>query len=696
MSAHANQDMNEINLETATKLMIELQPENLFACMKTKHLLDKLLQQQFHMVFPEKQLLGLSDKWIKLKTPPFIDLVEKEDFGYVIPFLPSLRNLLQNEEIRRIIETQINDDDDDLLKTVLNGSFYKENIFFRENKNAIAIIAHYDELGIANPLGSSAKKEKLGMFYWTIANLPPNYRSTTDTCQLLAIAKSSYLKKHGIETILKPFVDDIRKLQTEGISIRIGNVEHNYKGSLLFCAGDTPASAEIGGFKQSVSAYRPCRTCMTNQNQWRTTFNENNISLRHKEEHQRHVEAVNDPELPKNLKKFWSRRYGVNSISPLNSIPHFDVTQCLPQDAMHILIEGVALIATKALLHRCIVEMELFTIDDLNAQMSCFDFDYFKVNKPGEIRVDDIGDNGNLKQSASQMMGLVHSLPFFINEWIDNNEQAQQLMLNYVRLLQIFNVILSYEIHQNTIDILTRMIEIYVLEFNNLYPNKIVPKFHFLIHIPRYIKLFGPARQQWCFRFEAAHNYYKALVPIVRNFKNMPYTLSYRHQARLCFRLKSISNDVDKNFFCNPNSIDFGQTVIVSNLYNAQLLYDNFGDLIHADLPILRSPKVERYGTIYKPKSIILTNCDEYSLPQFGIICEIFVINEQILIVYNDLLSTHYSQLFNAYRVEVIQDNAQHAILIDNLIFPHPLPVFIFRNNKYVLLLNNERTEFFG
>jgi len=42
-------------------------------------------------------------------------------------------------------------------------------------------------------------------------------------------------------------------------------VKRNYKGSLLFVAGDTPFSAMMGGFKESVSAIRSCRMCMTTQ-----------------------------------------------------------------------------------------------------------------------------------------------------------------------------------------------------------------------------------------------------------------------------------------------------------------------------------------------------------------------------------------------------------------------------------------------
>jgi len=62
---------------------------------------------------------------------------------------------------------------------------------------------------------------------------------------------------------LETFITDIKVLQNEGVTVNVGGVEKVYKGSLLFVAGDTPASAFMSGFKESVSAYRLCRTCMT-------------------------------------------------------------------------------------------------------------------------------------------------------------------------------------------------------------------------------------------------------------------------------------------------------------------------------------------------------------------------------------------------------------------------------------------------
>ena len=53
-------------------------------------------------------------------------------------------------------------------------------------------------------------------------------------------------------------IEDVNKLQTEDVDVVINEEIRNLIGSILFCVGDTPASAKLGGFQESVSAFRPC------------------------------------------------------------------------------------------------------------------------------------------------------------------------------------------------------------------------------------------------------------------------------------------------------------------------------------------------------------------------------------------------------------------------------------------------------
>ena len=52
----------------------------------------------------------------------------------------------------------------------------------------------------------------LGSFYFTLGNLPPMYRSKLSSIYLVALVKSKFISDYGMDVVLKPIVDDIKKL----------------------------------------------------------------------------------------------------------------------------------------------------------------------------------------------------------------------------------------------------------------------------------------------------------------------------------------------------------------------------------------------------------------------------------------------------------------------------------------------------
>jgi len=154
--------------------------------------------------------------------------------AYIVPFLDNLRNLLNNQEIRENIENP-RQYEDGLFRTVLDGSYYRESDLCQRHQNVLAVILYYDDLCIANTLGTAAKKHKMSMFYWTLANIYPEYRSSLNAIQLYAIVKTEYLQKpNALQTILEPFISSIQELQRNGIDININGEIKNFKGFLRY------------------------------------------------------------------------------------------------------------------------------------------------------------------------------------------------------------------------------------------------------------------------------------------------------------------------------------------------------------------------------------------------------------------------------------------------------------------------------
>lgn len=109
--------------------------------------------------------------------------------------LDSLKRLLLNDEVRFCVENSR--DGENLLKSLLDGSYYKNHPFFSRHENAIGIILYYDEIVLTNPLGSYTANHKLGMWYWALANVYPEYRSSLQNVNLLAIVKYRDIKRFG-------------------------------------------------------------------------------------------------------------------------------------------------------------------------------------------------------------------------------------------------------------------------------------------------------------------------------------------------------------------------------------------------------------------------------------------------------------------------------------------------------------------
>ena len=74
------------------------------------------------------------------------------------------------------------------------------------NPRALQIFLNTDDIEIVNPIGSHTKKHKITMFYYTLGNVPPHFRSRLQAIQLLGVARAKDLKKCGPGVLLEDFI----------------------------------------------------------------------------------------------------------------------------------------------------------------------------------------------------------------------------------------------------------------------------------------------------------------------------------------------------------------------------------------------------------------------------------------------------------------------------------------------------------
>ena len=201
----------------------------------------------------------------------------------------------------------------DSLQDFCDGLFFKSHPLFSCDSYALQIVGYYDDLEVVNPLGSYVKKHKLGCLFFFLGNIRPQLRSTLKNIHLLAVGRTQDIQNYGMNTFLRPFVEDLKQLYCNGLSLTIGGENRVFHGSLVAFLADTLAAHQIGGFKCSMSfALRVCRSCMMTPQQLQECFSEGTCVLRTLESYFEQCSLLYGP-----LRDHYSKMYGINYMSVL-------------------------------------------------------------------------------------------------------------------------------------------------------------------------------------------------------------------------------------------------------------------------------------------------------------------------------------------------------------------------------------------
>ena len=142
---------------------------------------------------------------------------------------------------------------DGILEDFCDGELFRTHPLFSKDPFALQIIAFCDELELCNPLGTHVKKHKLGIVLFTLGNIHPRYRSSLRALFLLMACTAPVVERPGLDKVLKPFVEDLKTLATDGITVGVNGTDRTFRGALLVIMGDNLASNGLGGFKESFS-----------------------------------------------------------------------------------------------------------------------------------------------------------------------------------------------------------------------------------------------------------------------------------------------------------------------------------------------------------------------------------------------------------------------------------------------------------
>lgn len=574
-------------------------------------------------------------------------MVETKDKYYYIPLLSTVAQLLRDDSVlQQINESSDHIRQDGLIEDFCDGAIFQSHPLFSTDPKSLQIIAYYDELEVVNPLGSHTKKHKLGIIFFTLANIKPCFRSQLKVMNLALVATTPIIEKYGLDRILEPFISDLNLLTTTGITVEINGSPMLFKGALLAFLADNLASNDLGGFKKSFSfSYRWCRTCLVTAESLLDGFVSTDYELRTLDSHLKHIESINGA-----ASSHYSKTYGINRKSALLTVNYFSFFGGgLPHDAMHDLLEGIAPLEIKNLLHFHICINKSFTLAEYNDRLINFNYGYSDTDKPIPILSRILNSEQGLKSSASEMLTLLRILPFLVADRIPENDEHWKCFLF---LRKVADIILCPVVSESIAASLTFLIKEHHSLFVHLYgESAYIPKLHFLLHYPDQMVAVGPMIRTWTMRHEAKLSFFKKASRL-SNFKNISLSLANNHQRWMCYEMAS-GKLINNPLQCGPAKFGDGRSFVRDEPEEIKDCIEKTCLHVNEATPVYRPAWVCRQSTIYKEKAFVIIKSDGLD-PIFGRIDDVLVIDvDYVMFVLSVVNILHFDDHFHAYAISV-------------------------------------------
>ena len=573
-----------------------------------------------------------------------------------IPFFDQLQRILNFPDVLAEIRRE-KTFTPGVWSTYEDGENFKKIPIFQLHPEAIQIHLYLDEVQMCTEVGNHTKKNKLVFVYFSIGNLPIKFRSTFRAINVLAIIYNNVFNRYGANVILKPIVEDFKKLE-QGVELTISGEQRKVYGTLAAVSADNLASHQIGGFKIGFGfGFRKCRFCMATADDIQSKFFDYQHIPRSINDHNFHCSGIAN----ENLRDHCSRLYGIREQSVLNELNFFHVIGGLVPDVMHDVLEGSLPLTICELLYYCIATKKYFTLAQLNNIIDKFDYGHIESkNKPSHIEWSHI-EKRKLRQSAAQIWTLAINLPLMIGVKVTRNDPrwfCLTVLLEICRLIFLTSIT-SFQLNQ-----LEFLIDEFLTDFKYNFGRRIIPKMHHLIHYPRIIREIGPLGAFWCMRYEAKHSYFKQLQRKIRNYINIPYTLSLRHQQWQCYHfaragVEFLKIHVDsKSKKLKSHLTQSKCAVQIAQFFNL----DNVCNVV-----VDRLNWITKGRTMFKVKdSFILCSFNNNSR-QFGLIVDILLLREHYFFICKIFRTVKFYNHLQAFRLRERNDDFHIAVSYSTL-----------------------------
>lgn len=639
---------------------------------EVKSLIEKRNSIHKHLKSVHDEHYIVSSKVIILGEREEIRCVDNVDVSVLIkdtaqyfPILELLKLILQNDNLRGLIENESTEGNFWNYKLYTDSQEFKSHSLFRQYPKALRILLYSDDIELVNPIGAKTGIHKLTMFYFKILNFPPYFNAKVENVFLLAIAYTYDVKRYGYKKVLESFMIDLNLLE-DGITLKLNGEDYFIIGTLVKYTGDALAAAEIMEML-SPSSVRFCRSCVITRNDLiiRSIYN---FDKRNIETHNNQLELLRQGlNIPKD--------FGIKSVnSILNDSKYFHTTNNLVFDIMHDLLEGLLPMEIKLVLQYYVIEKKYFTVEFLNESINLFKYGQTeRKNKPGSNFTIPMlqGKNQKIKQKAVQTWLLLRVLPFLILHKIPTEDNNHMLLLNL--LLKIVEIVFSFDVSEQMVCDLDETIKSHHGQFKHLFPNiNYINKHHYVTHYPESIRKNGPLVLYSCLSFEAKHQDIKKFISRGCNFINMP---------------KSIANHfaVEQSMLIFHQKYQLPDEEIISS---SDCLLENF---VYKELLLLKHPLVKNAIRIFVMKinsmrfmkNVVITLTNENALyPYFYTVKDMCKADNTIYLYMQALKTLLFDSDLNAFKIE--ETNEMILFNINNIENFKPTSLWGIGGTKYI------------
>ncbi|XP_070519717.1 uncharacterized protein [Cardiocondyla obscurior] len=560
------------------------------------------------------------DKRYDSKTQSYKQISITSTFSYV-PLLETLKVLLNNKTVQKYVTTDVNINNNAYTHFV-DGDVYKNNKFLQSNK-AIQLQIFFDEFEICNPLGSKTGVHKLGAFYFVINNFPYYFNSSLENIHLLALCYNLDIKEYGLNPVLHKIVNDIKILEQEGIFIESLNTA--IKGTLVSLVFDNLGGNTLLGMNESFNANYYCRICTINKQDAQKACTDDNNLLRTFDSfvhlsNQLHYANSNTINF-----------LGIKNMSPLFDLAYFKPCENLNIDVMHDFLEGICQRDLNLFFSFC-NKQEIISLTDLNDKVQAFD--YGLHNGPNLPSIINLNKSNTVGQRAAQTLCLIIHLPIILRHVIPKLGQNLNKWKVILLVIEMLKIVLSPNITNNMLDDLQNLTKQHHELLMKEYSVFLLPKDHIITHYVMIIKKIGPPKTYWTMRYESKHGYLKDLATKLKNFKDIAFTLSVRHQKYMMH----VWNN--KTFSCDS-------TPVLNNFKQQQLTCTNYSEIIINNL------QINKTTPIYVGKSVkfrkIYAIYERWNTLKVSASCLAYVVKNTFVLFLMKIIDTPYTKSWELY-----------------------------------------------